>query len=179
MAMRWPSQTLELRVALLALACRTTSALVPIDMQKTEYFLREFVMAKPPTALSAAATVLTQLQGETLVESTADTELHPLLVPITRCAESGETTGLLRWPGADVELPVVRTVDGGNQLRWLAPSAEKFVDRAVELAEAEGADTAAALAELATSAGIDRSQRKVVSKGGVEAQALLAASGRG
>lgn len=61
--------------------------------------------------------------------------LHPLLIPLARNSHTGEVTGLLRWPCADMgagkdlpmPLPVVQTQPAG--LTLLAPSARLFVLR--------------------------------------------------
>mmetsp|Transcript_21889 Transcript_21889/g.47119 ORF Transcript_21889/g.47119 Transcript_21889/m.47119 type:complete len:344 (-) Transcript_21889:141-1172(-) len=162
-------------VVLLLAACGRSTALRVLAMQKHEYYLREFAMAKPPLALGAVSAILTELQGEALVEPAAEPSMHPFVVPLARCEQSGEVTGLLRWPGADREMPVVRTANGGTQLHWLAASSAKFVHRAAEIAEAEGADTAAALASLASDAGIDCTKRanSAAAKADTAGQVLL------
>ena len=139
---------------MIALLYAASQGYGPTAMQRHEYYLREFAMAKPPPALGHAVTILTQLQGEEVVGPEPEPSLHPLVVPLTCSAATGEVTGLLRIPGPDWDLPFVRMVRGGSQMRWLAASSAKFVQRAAALAEAEGAGTAAALRSVAESAGV-------------------------
>lgn len=121
-----------------------------------ERFIAESALCKVPKGLDAAASSLLA-RGEVLVEPGRDASLHPMLIPLTRNAD-GEVTGLLRWPGAGTgwrgtTLPLVRTAQGGQQLRLLADSCADFVTREAVLADAREGSDAAEAASLAASIG--------------------------
>ena len=121
---------------MLATLAVAASALAPLTSH--EYFLREVALTQPPAGLASLAAALVDAGGELVPPQPPDLSRFPLLVPLTQSAD-GAVTGLLRWAtsgGTTSELPVVRADPDSRQLTWLAASAEKFLEREGELAEA-------------------------------------------
>ena len=130
------------------------AAIEPTDPISHNRFLSEVAMVMPPPALGSALSILTN-RGESIIEP-GDRSLHPFLIPLTKDPNSGQITGLLRWPaagGGGSKMPVVKTAEGGRQLTLLANSADAFVAREAAVADAAGSSDAAALAELSAKVG--------------------------
>ena len=122
-------------------------AISPADVQSISYYLTENACVKPPPELGGLVGLLLS-RGEEVYAPGTDASLHPLLVPLTKSPADGEVTGLLRWPGATEQLPVVRT--NGTQIDLLALRADQYVHREAILAGSDGTaekDDLVALAE--------------------------------
>ena len=121
-------------------------AIASADVRSLTYYLTEVACVKPPAELGGLVGLLVS-RGEEVLAPGSDTSLHPLLVPLTRSAVDGEVTGLLRWPGATEQLPVVRT--NGMQLDLLALRADQYIHREAVLADSAGSADSVDLATLA------------------------------
>jgi len=173
----WLQAWIGVPVPAKALARRCNLPLASTDvssqLQQTSYFLSEIAMMSTPVGLEATLRVLQQ-QGSELIPPTADEDMHPLVLPLAKAAD-GTVTGLLKWPGDEKAVPPLVSMSAtGNQLTLIAPSAQAFVKREIEVADAEGRADADALAELAASAQIERALGDP-KRGGLAARVLVRA----
>jgi len=126
--------------------------LEPLEVPQLAYRLREMAMVQPPPELGGLVALLVARGDEVCEPGDADLSIHPYLVPLTRSPADGEVTALLRWPGSNKQLPLVRT--NGTQLDLLATRADHYVHREAVEALSNDAPDAAELAGLAQAVGV-------------------------